>query len=68
MTAVYYLHLPLAATKVGSLMDTVVALTYESLALARRLRILQYLDYYMYMYHTNSYYGHYMLKNIEPLC
>ena len=35
MTAVYYLHLPLAATKVGSLMDTVVALTYESLALAR---------------------------------
>ena len=35
MTAVYYLHLPLAATKVGSRMDTVVALTYESLALAR---------------------------------
>ena len=48
------------ATKVGSLMDTVVSLQYESLASSRQATLDEFLyyDYYMYMNHNNSYYSH----------
>ena len=45
-------------------MDTVVPLQYEGPQLDRLhwMTFFEYYDYYMYMYHNNSYYGYEMKK------